>query len=285
MDIENKDPDIHSETKTNYPASATEIHRKVWFIPTVTIIALLFLFGVVTYISLDSAPDSKLYPMRVAIAEPIALHIQFSSRARAEYDVHLMEQRLNELQAITQDTSTTSPETLQKIADLVTRHTNDALAALESDTAVSNEERILSLSKLTDISQALESLSKASEETSSMGETLEDSQSVLTDTLESTVNTFASTSPIDTVASYLASEITEVSESIKVLAQGSTAQKQAIARIENANEDIIDQNYARAILWILKAKQSIAIDTYLFDSERGPVEGEVLPSGEIPEGN
>lgn len=254
-------------------------------VPIIAVLLVLVIIVGVGYQSLNSLPGDKFYPVKVGFVEPTIRLTKLTSDDRSNYDINRMKARLDEMKVLMRDDATTTPETLETMGRLIDSYTNDALDALNSDSSLSYEERIIIMSELSNVSQAEETLAKTFPEFEPMRDLLGESQGKITDSLESLIETFASTSPSEDVNAFLSAQINEVSEAIKEVAQGSNAQKQAISRINNANEDIIDGKTSNAIVWLVRAKQSIAVDQYLWDSERGPLDGEVIPQSEIPEGS
>jgi len=277
--FDTKEPSIlipeHTTTRTT---------QKQLLVPVLAGILILIIIIGIGYQSLNSQPGTKFYPIKVNIVEPTLRFTKLTSDDRSSYDINRMKARLDELKTLARDNATATPETLSTMSNLIDSYTDDALEAVNS-ASLSSENRINILGELTNISQAQETLARTFPEFETMRDSLETSQGKVTDTLESTIVTFASTSPIEDVNAFLARQIQEVGTAIAELAQGSSAQKQAIARINNANEDIIDGHFANAIIWIMRAKQAITVDGYLWDSERGPVDGEPITPTEIPEGS
>ena len=288
MDIipESKTPIVTTniETKPAQPPKKQPYTAllKVVALPLALIVLIML---AVSYKSQDSLPGTTLYPIKVHFVEPTISLTKLTSDDRSSYNIHRMTSRLEELKVLAQDNATTSPDTLASMGRLIDSYTDDALVALNEDSSLSYEARIRGLSQLTNVSQAQETLIRSRAEFSTIEEVLGNVQSKVTTALETSVQTFASSSDAETVSAFLSEQVQEVGASLNEIAAGSNAQKQAIARIQNANEDIVDGNYPRAIIWILRARQSISVDAFLFDSERGPVEGTVLPDTVIPEGN
>jgi hypothetical protein len=69
------------------------------------------------------------------------------------------------------------------------------------------------------------------------------------------------------------------------VAFGSTAQKTIARRAEDTADALRENNFKDALSYILKAQQAIIVDEFLFDAERGPIDGVPIEPGAMPEGS
>ncbi len=242
-------------------------------------------FGVLTHQAANSLPGQSLYSFKTEIAEPTIRTTKLATESRVRYDLTLLEQRVQELTVIVADTGTTSPEQIAAIAALASEHAHDAVTRLEKNQSLSGETRITLLAKLDTAARAAETLSDSFVELDSMNDAAGETENVLNEALKTAVATFVTNNATDTIQSFIASNLTEVSAHIGDVAPGSRAQGLAIRRIGETEEAIVDGKFADAILAIIRAQQAIVVDGYLFDSERGPVDGVTVEAGPVPEGN
>lgn len=251
----------------------------------IVVIGSAIAFGTLVKLSESSLPGQPLYNFKTNVAEKYIRLTKLSATARVHYDTTLLEQRLQELTTIASDQSTTTPEQIAAIAGRAQDHATDAIATLEKASSLSGESRITLLAKLDTTARAAETLSDSFTELEGISDTVETTEDSLNAALRSSIDTFVTTNATDTIESFIATQITEVSTHISDVAPGSRAQGLVIRRISDTEEALTDNKYADAITAIIRAQQAIAVDGYLFDSERGPVDGVPLEAGPVPEGN
>ncbi len=260
--------------------------RRVYLLFGVSgVVFLLVIAGLASFISGSSLPGEPLYAVKTQVVEGTILHTKLGADARATYDVTLLRKRLDELTTLKHDAATTSEESLAAVAKLIDRHTEDAVKALGNNEKLAPETRIDRASELLNITNAEEGLIDTTEEFASMKDSAEETQDKAAEYLKSAIDAFVQTSPPETVYTYLATQIQLVSEDMAKVAHGSTAERLALARTNDTKEAIMDAELGDALTSILKAREAIAADQYLFDAERGPVDGVQLEPTAIPEGS
>lgn len=248
-------------------------------------IGLLAITGIVMFVSTKSLPGDTLYPFKTEVTEPIFSITALSQKARIDYLPHLLEIRLAELLALSIDQSTSTSETLARITELTNSHIADALKKIKQSTLIS-EERITQYTQLAFIAGAEKSLIESTPEFSVMEDAVTEMHGQIRDAQREEVYSFSATSTPEAIA-YLTSQIQLVSNEILSIAPGSAAKISATRRINDAEESIMETRMDEAIISILKAREAIAINQYLFDAERIPEDGAVpeVDQAEIPEGN
>jgi len=135
------------------------------------------------------------------------------------------------------------------------------------------------------LTKASETLAETSEELSPITQSLEEIRRNTNASLELAVVEYASSTSPEEAAEYIIAEIEQIAAKLDAIAPGSDAARLTTARVNDANEAIADGNIADAILFILRAEEAIAVDEYLFASERGDVKGVPTETQPIPEGN
>jgi hypothetical protein len=236
-------------------------------------IALLLLLALLalaalTYISRDSLPGEPLFDLKVNVLERGYAMTKFTKSSQASYAVTRMEKRLNELLVLRRDTATSTGETLDTIAKLSNSHAQVAVDAL-TNSLLTSEARINSLARITTVAKAQETLAQEVPEFASSTKAFEELRESLSDALTLSARAYASTTPPEAVKLFIAEHVQNVSEALPSAAQGSTAQKNAIRRIESATEALEEQKLDIALLALLKAEESLAVDGYVWGSERG----------------
>jgi hypothetical protein len=234
------------------------------------LLAILVL-ATLTYISRDALPGEPLFDLKVNVLERGYAMTKFTKSSQASYAVARMEKRLNELLVLRRDTATSSEETLRTIASLSNDHAQTAVDAL-TDSLLTSEGRINTLARVTTVAKAKETLAQEVPEFASSTEAFEELRKSLSSALALSVESYASTTPSDQVKVFLAEHVQNVSDALPSVAQGSSAQRIAIRRVQDAQEAIEENKLGVAILSLLKAEEALAVDGYVWGSERGEEE-------------
>lgn len=275
---------VHDQRKLK-PYSFTT-NKKTFGLSILGILALvLAIFIILAFVADSSTPDEKLYDFKTKVVEPVVTATKLSDGSKLAYTSTLLQKRVAELLVLYSDQSTTSPQTLDRLAQLTQKHTNDSVEIIKNTTSLSVQEKINALSLITNTTRAFETLADDWEEFDSIKNYSDDMQNLSQDTLRSEVEKFASTSDASTVTAFIGEQLNLVGEEIKTVAENSRAQKLALTRINDAGESITDGKFAEALSYILRARQAIAVDTYLYASERGEGASETYDPGEVPEGS
>ncbi len=247
--------------------------------------AAIVLMLILMSLAQNSLPGETLYSFKTNVAEEVTALTKFNTTAKAAYATTRLEHRLTELKILAADNATSSPEHLSTVAALSAAHANTVMGAVGSSEALSPEEKITALANLLNIARAQETLTDEAVEFAPISEAINTLEGSADDTLREAVFTFASTSDAAVVSAFAQVHIADISEALPDLTQGSRAQTLTIRRVTDANEAIIDGDMADAIIYLLKAKEAIAVDRVLYDTERGFIEGQSKEAGEMPEGS
>ncbi|MFM2374788.1 MAG: hypothetical protein RLZZ234_783 [Candidatus Parcubacteria bacterium] len=246
-------------------------------VAALVVLLLVVILATLTYISRDTLPGEPLFNLKVNVLERGFAMTRLTKSAQASYGVTRMEKRLNELLVLQRDSASSTEETLRTIAGLSNEHAQGALAAL-TDSLLTPEARINALARVTTASKAEETLAQEFPEFAPVKDDFETLRQSLSDALKVSVESYASTTPIEEVKLFVAEHVQNVSRALPSVAQGSDAQRIAIRRVEIAQESIEKNELAVALLSLIKAEEAIAVDGYVWGSERGEEE----LSGEAP---
>jgi hypothetical protein len=245
---------------------------------------LLVLVGVGAYVAMQSLPGSKLYSVRTAYVEPFFSKLRFTDSMRASYGVSLLENRLNEMVTLSEDTATTTEVVAYNMTLSAATESQRVISEVESSTSLSPEEKITLLSRAFTITNSMETLAGTVPEFQSVEDALTDVRRDVSTSLRTSIGTFASSSSPENVVAYTNSLLTEVSNEMKFVTHGSTAERQSNARLSDARDAIVDGDMGDAMWSLIRAKEAITRDKFLFASEHGsdsipePVLGEA-PAG------
>lgn len=275
---------VHDQSKLK-PYSFTVPKKTVLIIISGIIAIALLAFIVLAVIANKSTPDQKLYGFKTTVVEKVIRATKLSEDSKLEYTNTLLEKRVAELLVLSTDQSTSSPETLDRIASLTQQHTGDSVWMIDHSDSLSFEEKINALASITNTTRALETLADNSEEFESIKDYTSDIQNIGQDSLKVQVTTYASTSDTTAISAFTGDLITKAGEEIKTVAQNSRAQQLALQRINDAGEYITDARFGDAIYALLRARQAIAVDRYLYANERGEGATEAPNTEAIPEGS
>jgi len=237
------------------------------------ILALVVLLIIFLAVSLRALPGDSLYGVKTRVVEPTIRIFYLTPKMQADHSIGVLERRLRELESISKDQATTTSETLGNFAWLVqseVRRANDALASTGS---LSGKDALNIHLGILSAADAHQTLARASEEFASIEDTIGEARGDAYRAFETKARDFASTTP-DEAGSYLSEQLTALEGELSTVAQGSTAQNRALDRLEDAQDAIMANELGDAIVFILRARQAIAVDQYLFDSERGPQSGD-----------
>ena len=248
----------------------------------VLVLVIVAFIAALAYQSRTSTPGTSLYSYRVNLWEPALGWTKLSANARADYDLSLMSARLDELKVLANDTASSSTSTLMQIAN---NSVMRAAATVSVASSQSPEDRINTQSKLVTIMQAEDTLAATTHEFTAIVKQLQEARRTTATTLTSAVQTYASSTPADVSSAFLATHVQVVSQGLKTVAFGSSAQQQAIVRISYMQDALRLGNVAEAILSILKAEQSLAIDGMIYGGEHGDGSEKFDSNAEIPLGS
>jgi hypothetical protein len=275
---------VHDQSKLQ--PFAFKPKKKVIIITIIGILAI----AIVAFISLalvanNSTPDQKLYGFKTSVVEKVIHATKLSDSSKLEYTTTLLENRVAELLVLYYDQSTSSPETLDRIASLTQQHTGDSVWMIENSNSLSPQEKILALASITNTTRAFETLTDDWEEFAPIKDYSSDIQNIGQDSLKVQVEQFASSSDTTAVSTFIGEQISIVGEEIKTVAPSSRAEQLALTRVNDAGEYITEARFGDAIYALMRARQAIAVDRYLYANERGEDASETYDPGEIPEGS
>ncbi len=276
-------PTIHDQSKLQ-PYRDFPKKRTILIIVFAILVTAFICFVAVAFIAKDTTPDQKLYNFKTNIVEPVIRATKLSDDSELRYTSSLLEKRVAELLTLYSDKATSTPEVLDKLASLTQQHTGDSVWIIQNTSTLTPQEKILALAKISNTARAFETLTDVSEEFASIKDYSGEIQNVSQDGLKAEVERFASTSDATSITTFIGEQISVVGEEIKTVAQNSRAQKLALARIDEAGEYITDSKFAEAIYALMRARQAIAVDTYLYASEREGT-GDTVDLENIPEGS
>ncbi len=275
---------VHDQSKLK-PFTFT-FKKRIILISIIGVIAIaLTAFISLALLATNSTPDQKLYGFKTGVVEKVIRATKLSDSSKLEYTTTLLENRVAELLALYTDQGTSSPETLDRIASLTQQHTGDSVWMIENSNSLSPQEKITALASITNTTRAFETLTDDWEEFDSIKDYSSDIQNIGQDSLKREVGKFASSTDTTAVSTFIGEQISIVGEELKTVAPNSRAQQLALTRIDDSGEYITDAKFGDAIYALLRARQAIAVDRYLYANERGEGATETYDPGQVPEGS
>lgn len=230
---------------------------------TVLILAVVAL----AFIARETMPDDALYTLKVNVYEPAVMTTKMSDRARLDYGVKLLGTRFDELLSLRDNNIATA----ENVAPLIARaaETTSVLYETMSDDSLTNEERLDTLFAATVQMKAMETITQETEQLTHAQDAFGKLLGDVSDNLTENVTVYATSTNLDRVKQYIGTHIDAVSALLPQVANGSAAQKQALARIEVMQEEVETGNFAKAIIAILRAEEALTVDGMVWGSERG----------------
>ena len=158
--------------------------KKTLGISILGILALgLLLFVTVAFIAEKSTPEQKLYSFKTNVVEPVVRSTKLSDTSKLAYTSSLLQKRVAELLVLYSDQSTTSPQTLDRLANLTQQHTQDSVTTIQESTSLSAAEKISALATITNSTRAFETLADDWAEFTSIKDYSSDIQNLSQDSL------------------------------------------------------------------------------------------------------
>jgi len=270
-----------------YPSTAGIIHRRL-LLGFAFILLAISICGVGMYASVsllsNKVPGDSLYGLKIA-TEKVFGSIQLTNTGRVEHNISLLEARVNELNRYALNVSSSSPDQLQQIANKSDEHAREALNTLAGDPSIAATTRINLLADIDATVRAEAAIVDMNTQFDPISGAIDANEERITTALRTAITDFVSQNATDTIEQFIGEKVATLSADIKTVAPGSRAQNLVMRRVQDTEEAITDKKYTEAIAAIIRAEQAIAIDGYLYDAERGPVDGVTIDAGPIPEGN
>lgn len=231
---------------------------------SVSFASLLIMFVGTAYASQDSLPGEPLYAMKVHIVEEMIALTKIAPEERVAYDIHLMENRLEEIKEIVNQDSDTMPDNLVYLTDQVDEHVTDVITTLEETDSeiISYEDKIEVLKKLSGVAKAQVEIAKETTESTETLEALDETQESTTDAINNTVEEFIAEESTESVNEYLSDQITDVGEYVSASTTNESERDFAEYHLLDVNEALVDGDTKEAIISILEAQQTIEANNY-----------------------
>lgn len=274
----------HYSLPATHPSAGRMSLKKLLTIAVLVVILLCIGAFILIRSVQNELPGDRFYGLKTA-SERMFGGIQLTNTGRVEHNISLLESRLNELNRYALGISTSTPDQLSKIAEQSDMTTKDALNLIAGDKSMDAATRITLLAKIDGVVRAQVTLGDSIKTFSPITDNIASNEKRANEALKTAITDFVSQNASDTIELFIAEKISSLGQSIKAIAPGSSAAKTVNDRVNDTKEALVDHNYKDAIIAIIHAEQAVAIDGYLFNAERGPVEGVPMDTGPIPEGN
>lgn len=231
---------------------------------SVSFASLLVVFVGTTYASQDSLPGEPLYTMKVHIVEEIIALTKTTPEERITYDIRLMENRLAEIKEIVRHDTDMAPEKLIILTDQIDKHASDVTTILEETDSdhIPQGEKIKVLAKLSGVTKAQAKIAKGAPQLTKVAETIKETQESTSDAISTTIEEFIAGESAEMVNKYLSDQIADVGEYVNASTTDESSRDTAERHLHDVDEAIIDNDATKAIISILEAQQTIAVDSY-----------------------
>lgn len=238
---------------------------------SVSFASLLIIFASTAYVSQDSLPGEPLYAMKVHVVEEMIALTKITPKEQVAYDIHLMENRLEEIKEIVSQSTDTTAGDLELLADRVDEHITDVISALEDadSESISYEDKIEALKKLSGVTKAQVETVKAKSNSTEALEAISDSRESAADAINNTVEDFVSKESVTSVNEYLSDQITVVGEYVNASTTPESERDSAEFYLQDVQDALNAGDTTEAIISIIEAQQEISSEEYLFDESDG----------------
>ena len=241
----------------------------LWSPRFATVFAVFVVASVGTaYASVGSLPGDPLYAMKVHVVEEVILLTKTDPVERAYYDIELMETRLDELKAVTEDgEALLDLDTVSTISDQIAEHVADVTETLESADirTVNHKKKIAIFAKVATITQAQVEVVEDDQTLQIIEDTAQDATENMSDLTEDTVNEFADTQSVEDVNEYLSRQLNDIGVTVQATSIDQSTREQIEQHLQDVNESLIDGDVAEAIISTTEAQQEIDVTEYVSD--------------------
>ncbi len=234
---------------------------------SVSFASLLIMFVGTAYASQDSLPGEPLYAMKVHVVEEMIALTKITPKEQVAYDIHLMENRLEEIREIVIQGTDTTAEDLEYLTDQVDEHVTDVITTLEdtNSESISYEDKIETLKKLSGVTKAQVEIAKATTDSTETLEAITDTQEATSDAIMNTVGEFVAEESAEAVNEYLSDQITDVGEYTSASTTDESKRDSAEFYLQDVQDALVTGDTAEAIISIIEAQREINSEEYLFD--------------------
>lgn len=276
----------HANISLKQQKPSTIYHWSHWFIRTsLSLASVLLVFVGTAYASKNSLPGEPLYIIKVHVVEEITAISKIDSLERTDYDLSLMETRLEELKTINKQTEVLESEDLALIADQIDEHVNDVTTTLNftKNEVIPHQKKIEVLSKLSSLSEAQTKVSEQNKSLLSLTDSVNHTNENTREVLSETVKDFTESQPTETVNQYLSEQINTVSKQLTSDIVNREIRDNTEQYINNVNEALVDGDTSEALLSVLEAQQEMESEKYLQDTK--PENEDEKPEKDLPTQN
>ncbi len=225
---------------------------------------VMIVFMGTAYASQDSLPGSPLYAMKVNVVEEMVLFTKINPEDRTQYDLSLMEARLDELKILVSQNRTPESEALDSVAEQIDEHVADITETLAEteENEFTHEEKIGTLSKLSGVSKAQSDFVEE-EGLTSIADTVDDSHEEASDSLESAIEDFSTERGDADVADFLSDQISSVSDQLNASTTEDSVRAAAADHLQDMKESLTEGDTVEALISIFEVQQEIDSEEYL----------------------
>lgn len=237
---------------------------------SVSFASVLLVFIGTAYASQDSLPGEPLYAMKVNVVEDMIALTKTNPEEQVAYDSVLMETRLNELKALSDQETLPPPEVVATVANQINEHVTDMTNTIASaDTSeLPHEKKIAALARVKALAKAQSKVVETQESLSNIKETTADAEESTSDAISATVEDFAKDKPVETVNNYLSNQIDAISDQITASTTDEETRDKVEESLHNVDESLADGSINDAIVSITEAQQIILTDKYVESTEK-----------------
>lgn len=225
------------------------------------LIVLLLILSV-GFAASKSLPGGALYGMKTGFLEQLNEAVQFTPGNKAAYQVARMEERLNEIKALSKKEKI-DPEALRIFQELSTAHHDRLIEIINTpENGISRTDSLAILNDFASVAAAIENISEHTPQLSSIGEAMEDLRHDTVNTYKDMVDRFVERETPENIYAFIAQQLQDISGKLDTGEVSQEVIDDAEVYINRVGPAVAKSDFPRAISAIAEAFRFIKIAEY-----------------------
>jgi hypothetical protein len=227
------------------------------------VIAIILLaFIAFAFMANNSLPGGAFYGVKVNFIEKFAEGTKAGNEAKAAYQVHLMEKRLEEVKRLSVD-NTLSAKAREDLTAVIKRHTEalSSAATLESD-EVPTTNLLNTVRQFVDVSAAIEQQSEKTDHLQEFAEAAEDVRRDASNLYKNLIDRYSERETQENIFNFIRDQLSKISSELNDSSLSEDTVDDAEVYINRVSPAMAEGNYPRAIGAIAEAMRFIQIEKY-----------------------
>lgn len=256
----------HAQERLKHEAPSRVSVWGLFFKLSASVVTLVLVFGGTAYAAQDSLPGEPLYVVKVRVLEEAIGLTYFEPSERIDYELSLMETRLDELKRLTADNATTSDAVLADVHTLINDRAEHITNVVSDSKEIGETKQIQALADLSAVVKAHEVVAETEPELRPIARSLRTTRTHTTDALRKQVTEFADTAPKEEVTDYMNEKIDAVTEDVSAIASSTdSTREETVQHLNDADEALVDGSVGDALMSVLEAERTLNVEGYVED--------------------